>query len=147
MSPRYLASRLAQGLLVLWIAFTLSFFLLYWLPGDPVITMLGAGGELQSFAPAEVARLRAEFHLDEPLIIHYLLALGDLVRFDLGTSIQAGTPVTEAIAAALPSTLALAALALAIALVADRKSTRLNSSHVSISYAVFCLKQKRQLLA
>src|SRR5699024_11449146 len=28
----------------------------------------------------------------------------------------------------------------------DRKSTRLNSSHVSISYAVFCLKQKKQLI-
>src|SRR5699024_12082145 len=27
----------------------------------------------------------------------------------------------------------------------DRKSTRLNSSHVSISYAVFCLKKKTQL--
>src|SRR5699024_11393995 len=27
-------------------------------------------------------------------------------------------------------------------IVADRKSTRLNSSHVSISYAVFCLKKK-----
>src|SRR5699024_2487530 len=27
----------------------------------------------------------------------------------------------------------------------DRKSTRLNSSHVSISYAVFCLKKKREL--
>src|SRR5699024_12312292 len=27
---------------------------------------------------------------------------------------------------------------------ADRKSTRLNSSHVSISYAVFCLKKKRR---
>src|SRR5690606_40515080 len=26
----------------------------------------------------------------------------------------------------------------------DRKSTRLNSSHVKISYAVFCLKKKRQ---
>src|SRR5437868_10813242 len=26
----------------------------------------------------------------------------------------------------------------------DRKSTRLNSSHVSISYAVFCLKKKTQ---
>src|SRR5699024_12205363 len=25
----------------------------------------------------------------------------------------------------------------------DRKSTRLNSSHVSISYAVFCLKKKK----
>src|SRR5690606_40505446 len=28
-------------------------------------------------------------------------------------------------------------------LVLDRKSTRLNSSHVKISYAVFCLKKKR----
>src|SRR5699024_12832205 len=27
----------------------------------------------------------------------------------------------------------------------DRKSTRLNSSHVSISYAVFCLKKKRRM--
>src|SRR5207249_6968451 len=27
----------------------------------------------------------------------------------------------------------------------DRKSTRLNSSHVSISYAVFCLKKKNRL--
>src|SRR5690242_21250813 len=30
--------------------------------------------------------------------------------------------------------------------VADRKSTRLNSSHMSISYAVFCLKKKRKKL-
>src|SRR5699024_12242941 len=29
--------------------------------------------------------------------------------------------------------------------VIDRKSTRLNSSHVSISYAVFCLKKKKHL--
>src|SRR5438067_11123564 len=28
-------------------------------------------------------------------------------------------------------------------IMADRKSTRLNSSHVSISYAVFCLKKKK----
>src|SRR5436853_5444059 len=27
---------------------------------------------------------------------------------------------------------------------ADRKSTRLNSSHLGISYAVFCLKKKKQ---
>src|ERR1035441_6241902 len=30
-----------------------------------------------------------------------------------------------------------------MALVADRKSTRLNSSHLGISYAVFCLKKKK----
>src|SRR5437773_5595145 len=28
---------------------------------------------------------------------------------------------------------------------ADRKSTRLNSSHITISYAVFCLKKKKQI--
>src|SRR5690606_41073315 len=28
----------------------------------------------------------------------------------------------------------------------DRKSTRLNSSHVKISYAVFCLKKKRNTI-
>src|SRR5690242_21878742 len=29
----------------------------------------------------------------------------------------------------------------------DRKSTRLNSSHMSISYAVFCLKKKKQVVS
>src|SRR5437773_9792900 len=28
----------------------------------------------------------------------------------------------------------------------DRKSTRLNSSHITISYAVFCLKKKKQVV-
>src|SRR3712207_8159027 len=35
------------------------------------------------------------------------------------------------------------ALALALVPHADRKSTRLNSSHANISYAVFCLKKKK----
>src|SRR5437868_8342215 len=30
-----------------------------------------------------------------------------------------------------------------VVITSDRKSTRLNSSHVSISYAVFCLKKKK----
>src|SRR5438309_9136205 len=38
------------------------------------------------------------------------------------------------------------ALAPHLALLEDRKSTRLNSSHSSISYAVFCLKKKKRLL-
>src|SRR3712207_7961337 len=36
----------------------------------------------------------------------------------------------------------LAGLALGVCVLADRKSTRLNSSHANISYAVFCLKKK-----
>src|SRR3712207_8398341 len=34
----------------------------------------------------------------------------------------------------------------AVAQAADRKSTRLNSSHANISYAVFCLKKKQNSL-
>src|SRR5437868_11364872 len=39
---------------------------------------------------------------------------------------------------------ALADVATALGEATDRKSTRLNSSHVSISYAVFCLKKKNR---
>src|SRR5690554_7336397 len=35
-------------------------------------------------------------------------------------------------------------LAIIKRIILDRKSTRLNSSHVRISYAVFCLKKKKQ---
>src|SRR5207249_10798698 len=37
-----------------------------------------------------------------------------------------------------------ARLVLVVGRLLDRKSTRLNSSHVSISYAVFCLKKKKK---
>src|SRR6266508_1599817 len=39
----------------------------------------------------------------------------------------------------------LGAAGLAAGLALDRKSTRLNSSHVAISYAVFCLKKKKNI--
>src|SRR5690606_41565256 len=44
---------------------------------------------------------------------------------------------------AMPETLHLAHLEVERLRHRDRKSTRLNSSHVKISYAVFCLKKKR----
>src|SRR2546426_7373409 len=51
----------------------------------------------------------------------------------------------------IPTSIAFASFALVMAGVAelsqteDRKSTRLNSSHLVISYAVFCLKKKKKL--
>src|SRR5438128_3137562 len=44
----------------------------------------------------------------------------------------------------LPSMAQLCASPTRNAVAADRKSTRLNSSHGSISYAVFCLKKKKE---
>src|SRR6266702_7798855 len=53
---------------------------------------------------------------------------------EFGTSTMASTPSTSSHlrAMALPTS------------ALDRKSTRLNSSHVAISYAVFCLKKKKK---
>src|SRR3712207_8693734 len=51
----------------------------------------------------------------------------------LRSAVAAGQPLTPAQAAALRT-----------ATTADRKSTRLNSSHANISYAVFCLKKKKK---
>src|SRR5690349_23469251 len=53
-----------------------------------------------------------------------------------------GTDAAEALAAMAAAAMASGAVAPAT----DRKSTRLNSSHVEISYAVFCLKKKNKLL-
>src|SRR5256885_8780343 len=65
---------------------------------------------------------------------------------DLGVRVTARAGRREAAeegaAAGAPAEVGL----LRMSLLQDRKSTRLNSSHLVISYAVFCLKKKQQLL-
>src|SRR5690625_5707385 len=55
------------------------------------------------------------------------------------TQLQDGGPIETL------TIISLSVGALALVLFTDRKSTRLNSSHVAISYAVFCLKKKINL--
>src|SRR5699024_11930940 len=66
-----------------------------------------------------------------------------------GYNLNAGVDPTLRCSIEIPWDSHNAALSLIIrtssaAIFSDRKSTRLNSSHVSISYAVFCLKKKKQ---
>jgi len=111
---RYLLRRLAQALLVLWAAFTVSFVILFLLPGDPVAIMLNPGGQATYVDPAAEAALRAELGFDQPLLVQYGQRLAAAVQGDFGTSIRTGAPVLSAIAAALPETLKLAGLGLLI---------------------------------
>ncbi|SFR69477.1 peptide/nickel transport system permease protein [Agromyces sp. CF514] len=113
---RYVLLRLLQAVGVLWAAYTVSFLVLYALPGDPV-TLL-AGADANDITPAQLDALRAELGLDRPLIVQYLDQLAAVLRGDLGTSIVTGRPVTEIIGEALPPTVAIAAFALVIAVVA-----------------------------
>ncbi|MFC9063812.1 MULTISPECIES: ABC transporter permease [Streptomyces] len=108
--------RCAHFAVVLFAVYTVSFFLLYALPGDPVALMLerrsaGAGGG----TPEQLAALRARYGLDDPLPQRYLSTLGALLTGDLGTSFQSGRPVPELLAAVAPGTLALAGAALVLA--------------------------------
>src|SRR5207247_10499948 len=78
--------------------------------------------------------------LNQPLPVQFGIFVTNLAQGDLGRSLVARAPVSDLVRQRLPLTLGLVAYAMALAL--DRKSTRLNSSHEWISYAVFCLKQK-----
>lgn len=113
----YVVRRVLQALLVVWAAFTVTFVILYLLPGDPVSVLIGT----ETYIPEEqIQELRVYYGLDRPVIVQYLLQLGNLLRGNLGYSIQNGAPVLDSILEVLPETLklSLVALILAIALAA-----------------------------
>lgn len=83
------------------------------LPGDPVALAAGPNA-----TAAEIARLRAEFGLDQPLVMQYLAYATGLVQGDFGYSIFSRRPVFDDLLAYLPATLELvvASMLLAVAL-------------------------------
>ena len=96
---RYIARRLLLTIPVMFGATFLIFAMVYALPGDPIQAL---GGD-RPLAPAVVAQLRAEFNLNDPLVVQYLKYLGDLAQFDFGTDFQ-GRPVWGLIEQRLPVT-------------------------------------------
>ncbi len=85
---------------------TLVFFMIALTPGDPARIMLGERAN-----PEQLAQLRAELGLDQPLIKQYGLYLGRVIRGDLGKSIVSQQKITEELAARLPATMELAVTA------------------------------------
>ncbi len=87
------------------------FFMVRAIPGDPAQIMLG-----QTATPAQVAEVRDQMGLDEPLPVQYLLFVKGAVRGDLGESIVTGRPVTNELLERLPATFELTAFAMIIAI-------------------------------
>ena len=112
---RYLARRLLQAAVVLWAAFTVSFAVLYVLPGDPVAIMAGAGTQSSTTDPEQLAALSHQYGLDQPLVVQYWDKLVAALHGDLGRSVVNGSPVSTIIKQNLPATLQLTLLALAFA--------------------------------
>lgn len=113
----YVIKRLAQAVGVLWAAYTVSFLVLDYLPGDPVTAMAGAGMDSGQVDPARIAALRHEYGFDKPVPVQYAEYLGRAVRGDFGDSVSTGRPVTATLADALPQTLQLTGAALLFAVV------------------------------
>ncbi|MFF0187473.1 ABC transporter permease [Streptomyces sp. NPDC005244] len=112
---RYVIKRIAQAVGVLWAAYTVSFLVLDYLPGDPVSAMAGAGADSGQVDPAQLAALRHQYGFDKPVLVQYAEALGRAVRGDFGDSVSTGRPVTSSLADALPQTLQLTGAALLLA--------------------------------
>src|SRR5439155_14453729 len=92
-------------------------------------SMIPIAGSAYSYAYATLGELAAWF-IGWNLVLEYTFSVGTVA---IGWS------------AYVVSLLAQFGIHLPEALIqADRKSTRLNSSHVAISYAVFCLKKKKK---
>src|SRR5205823_10772119 len=90
------------------------FSMLFLVPGDPVKMMLA---EFVTNLD-QVAQMRAQLHLDEPVLRQYSRFVGNAIRGDLGTSIRSRRPVATEIGENVGSTaqLALASMAVAVAI-------------------------------
>lgn len=109
---RWALGKLGAALLVVWIVATLVFFALR-VSGDPLEAILGGPGSQAS--PDAVAAARAEYGLDQPLLVQYLVQLMRIATLQLGDSFARKQPVAELIGEQLAPTLLLATLALILA--------------------------------
>ena len=108
---RLLARRAAIAAPVLFGVTVLVFLILHLIPGDPAQILLFGSRP----TPQQLAELRVQLGLDQPLPVQYLDYLGRIVHGDLGTSFITGRPIAEEIAARFPDTLQLTLAAMLVA--------------------------------
>jgi ABC-type dipeptide/oligopeptide/nickel transport system permease component len=89
----------------------LVFLLMHLAPGDPVMLLLG-----DNATPAEVARVRHEWGLDQPLLVQYWQFISRAVVGDFGRSLKFGEPVIKLVFERLPATIELASMSLLVAI-------------------------------
>jgi peptide/nickel transport system permease protein len=109
---RYLARRLGWALVILLGTTTITFAILYVVPGDPARVVAGPRADA-----ATLATIRRELGLDRSLPVQYGEYLWRLAHGDLGRSYATRQPVATTLARRLPATATLACAGLAIAIV------------------------------
>lgn len=99
---QYIVRRLLLTIPALLAMSFLVFLIVRLVPGDPAQAILGMYA-----TPESVTALRAQLHLDDPILVQYLRWLGDIVRGDLGTDYQTGEAISTKLLERLPVTIQL----------------------------------------
>lgn len=110
---KYILKRLLQLIPAFFIITALVFFLSVAAPGDPVDAILAS---IDDVTPELEAQIRAQYGLDKPAPVRYLIWLGNLLRGDMGVSTQTHEPVWDMIRDRIGPTLTLTGTALLISL-------------------------------
>lgn len=109
---RLILTRLATLIPLMLIATSIVFFLVRFVPGDPVRIMVGG----QRISEANVESIRQQYRLDKPVLVQYGYWLDDLAHGSLGDSFRQRAPVRDLVLARLPITLKLAFYAFVISM-------------------------------
>lgn len=105
---RYIVRRLITAIPVLVLVSMLTFVGQQLIPGDPLLTILGANEvDVLEADPAALAAIRHEYGLDQPLLVQYARYAWRCLQGDFGRSFRTRKPVTEAIGERLNVTLKL----------------------------------------
>jgi peptide/nickel transport system permease protein len=107
---RFFLRRLAGLLIVMALVATMVFFLTRLAPGDPAALMLGDQATVE-----DIAKLRATYGLDKPLLVQFGLWVKEIVSGNLGQSIFLQRPVTQALSERAEPTFFLALFSVSIA--------------------------------
>lgn len=109
---RYILTRVALTVPMVFILASLVFFIMRVLPGDPVRSALGPKG-----SPETIQRIRTQLGLNDPLLVQYGRFLGGIVTFNFGNSLVGGhRPIVDEMSERFPATLELVVPASIVAL-------------------------------
>ncbi|MBF0496098.1 MAG: ABC transporter permease [Deltaproteobacteria bacterium] len=99
---RYLINRTIQIIITFFFIMTLLFILFRIAPGDPSSMIIDP-----HMTPEDVALIRQQFGLDQPIYVQYLVYIKNFFKGDFGISFYYGEPVLNVIKSVLPNTLLL----------------------------------------
>lgn len=106
---RYVLRRLLQAVPVFLGTTFLIYALVFAMPGDPILALFGE----RTPNPAQLEALRAQYNMDKPFIVQYLLYLQDVVTGNMGVTFS-GRSVNDVLADAMPVTVKLVIMAVLI---------------------------------